>query len=418
MISLNKKLNAQEEWLKVKTYLDKINESLPHFPCRLIIIPRHEIISSRVITELQKNGHQLIIKPVGLSTEYNIFNQVLKEEELEIFSLNSDKSREGEWDIALYTSGSTGKPKLYGYTTPQIEKTLSWYKEIYRIDDNTVIISTLPLSYNFTFIAGLKLSQYCDINYCNFADHRDLITALSTPPFRKQKVILLANPIFLNEIAKNFEELPENTLVDSGGAPLSKSALQWFRSKNIDVREGYGLTETCSLTHFDKEGNEKSIGSVGHGMPGVETSLVMKEGKPFIQISSPNIGCELDDKGHTLRASSRKNLMTSDLGDIDQDGRLTILGRSSDYSINGVWPRQILDLISPILGHRCALVMTPSDHEIIIKSWDLLDQEERNKISSLLSDTLKIDFKNIQYITTNVTCHSYKLDRKINVSAG
>jgi long-subunit acyl-CoA synthetase (AMP-forming) len=55
-------------------------------------------------------------------------------------------------------------------------------------------------------------------------------------------------------------------LVDSGGAPLGITGISDFRDRGIDVREGYGLTETASLTHFDTEATAASLGTVGTAM--------------------------------------------------------------------------------------------------------------------------------------------------------
>jgi hypothetical protein len=57
-------------------------------------------------------------------------------------------------------------------------------------------------------------------------------------------------------------------------------------------------------------------------------------------------------------------LLTSDLGHIDPAGRLRLLGRSDDYEVSGLWPRDTLDLIGDLLGVRCALVRHPEPGRI------------------------------------------------------
>ena len=66
------------------------------------------------------------------------------------------------------------------------------------------------------------------------------------------RLIVLANPVILDQ-AEPTAALPASVLVDSGGAPLSVAGISDFRARGVDVREGYGLTETASLTHFDTE---------------------------------------------------------------------------------------------------------------------------------------------------------------------
>ena len=59
-----------------------------------------------------------------------------------------------EWILGMYTSGSTSDPKLFTFTKEQISLTLDWYERIYPTTADSIIVSLMPVSYNFTFIAG------------------------------------------------------------------------------------------------------------------------------------------------------------------------------------------------------------------------------------------------------------------------
>ncbi len=118
----------------------------------------------------------------------------------------------------------------------------------------------------------------------------------------------------------------------SGGAALSPEVAQFIDNLNITVYEGYGLTETSPIATCNYPGNRR-IGSVGKPLPGVEIEIRDVEGYPEgtgeICVRGPNImqgyhnlpektAEVLDDDG---------TFHTGDLGRVDEDGFLWILGR-------------------------------------------------------------------------------------------
>jgi hypothetical protein len=80
--------------------------------------------------------------------------------------------------------------------------------------------------------------------------------------------------------------------------------------------------------------------------------VATRDGKPVIELSGPATGIPLDP-GEALPAGG---LRTTDLGASDGHGRLRLLGRTDDEQISGLWPRDTLDALGPLLGRRCALV--------------------------------------------------------------
>ncbi len=58
----------------------------------------------------------------------------------------------GGWDVAMFSSGSTtGSPRGYGFTMAQLDVVTSWYQAIYQVTPDSVIVTSLPAAYNFTF---------------------------------------------------------------------------------------------------------------------------------------------------------------------------------------------------------------------------------------------------------------------------
>jgi acyl-CoA synthetase (AMP-forming)/AMP-acid ligase II len=258
-------------------------------------------------------------------------------------------AREG-WDLAMFSSGSTaGVPRGYGFTTAQLAVVTGWYQQIYQATPDTVIVTALPATYNFTFVAGILLAARLGarLHFSAAAEHVIRDAARLAP--RCDRVVILANPVILDQAALP-ARLPGNILADSGGAPLSAAAITSYRDRGLDLREGYRLTETASLTHFDTEASAASLGTVGAAMPGV--SATISAGTPLITVTSPAVGIPLDPAEPAAGAT----LATTDLGVADRYGRLRLLGRADDEAIAGLWPRDTLDALGPLLGRRCALI--------------------------------------------------------------
>jgi len=258
----------------------------------------------------------------------------------------------GGWDVAMFSSGSTTRaPRGYGFTTAQLDMVTGWYQTIYQVTGDSIIATPLPATYNFTFVAGVLLAARLGARlHLNPVSGR-LLEDAARLARGADRVVVLANPVVLDQAART-AELPANVMVDSGGAPLSITAIGDYRASGIDVREGYGLTETASLTHFDTEAAPASLGTVGTAVPGTHAALTSTDGKPVIELTSPATGIPLDP-AETLPAL---RLGTTDLGVIDGHGRLRLLGRADDEPINGLWPRDTLDALGPVLRRRCALV--------------------------------------------------------------
>lgn len=320
-----------------------------------------------------------------------------------------------DFQVGMFTSGSTGRSKLFGFSLEQIDTTIDWYKQVYKLTSQSLVLTSLPTTYNFSFIAGVYQMACVGGKYLYLPPER-IVSFIKSNINKFDKIVILANPLILDILSEFMEDINDQDLrkilIDSGGAPLSTYAIQWFRKFGLDLREGYGLTETCSLTHFDQEGSVSSMGSVGHGMPGVHTRLIRVQGKDVIQITSPNIGILMDFDCHYLSNKTNKYL-TTDIGKLDSVKRLIILGRSSDCQINGFWPKDTLEIVSEITKQKCVLVQHAKKDKIYLNFWDKDFLNKKNEIKKLLSDTLDIPSINISlYSGGGQLLHSLKLKRK------
>jgi malonyl-CoA/methylmalonyl-CoA synthetase len=112
------------------------------------------------------------------------------------------------------------------------------------------------------------------------------------------------------------------------------------------VLERYGMTETVMLVSNPYEG-ERRAGTVGFPLPGVE--LRLDELSREILVRGPNVfSGYLGRPDANATAFDDGWFRTGDIGDIDDDGYVSIVGRAKELIITGgynVYPREIEDVV-------------------------------------------------------------------------
>lgn len=298
----------------------------------------------------------------------------------------SDRSSD-PWDLVMFTSGSTGAPKAVGLTRDQVDLTLQWYSRLYRVTEHSTILSGLPPTYNFTFVAVLALAGKTGAKIVVEPNVEALGGILEEQAPASDRCVVIANPVTLAWVRSLEPLVRPNVLLDSGGAPVNTWAIRMLREHGADLHEGYGLTETASLTHFDVEASPESAGTVGHPMPGVHTWIEDVDGKPGIFLRSPNVGTRLDPFDLAPLAGFRPGeYFTSDVGAFDGAGRLRLLGRMDDVPVNGRWPREYLDELGWLLGTRAAIVRQPSESEIHVRVLGPLEAGRKQALTTQLRE--------------------------------
>lgn len=367
-------------------------------------------VYAKVAMKAIKNGCQLILLPDQLKDSFDLEN--VYDDGVVSIQVRKDKAKLlDDFMLAMFTSGSTEAPKIYAFNAEKLEQTLSWYKKIYGITDKSVIITPMPTSYNFSFIAGVMNAAHNGAKYYH-KKPEEIMEFLENHAKEYDKVVILANPIILDMLSKIDNTMGANVLIDSGGAPLSTKAIKIFRSRGFDIREGYGLTETASLTHFDAEGTDDSIGSVGFPVDEtISVELIEFDNKPMVKIISPNIGRRINIDGQFIE-DENMTYQTTDIARLDKAGRLTLLGRSSDIAINGMYPKDSMELIADILMQKCVLMQHLPNNQVNLRFFDPDMLKHSEEIKSILSEKLKISKDDVIVECIPGLLHSLKLKRK------
>ena len=146
--------------------------------------------------------------------------------------------------------------------------------------------------------------------------------------------------------------------VASGAAPLALESMEEFvrRVPSVEIREGYGLTETSALVSTNPPGRTKP-GTVGPPVAGTEVRIV--DGEICVRSSLVMAGYW---NAPELTAETIRDgwLSTGDMGRLDDDGYLTVVDRKKDLIIRGgfnVFPRDVEEALleHPAVATACVL---------------------------------------------------------------
>lgn len=116
----------------------------------------------------------------------------------------------------------------------------------------------------------------------------------------------------------------------SGGAPLGVRLSHFYRGIGLSIYEGYGLTETCAAITVNRLG-ELKIGTVGRLLPG-NSMAISNDGELLVRGGVVFGGYWRNEKA-TADAIVNGWFHTGDLGSIDEDGYLSIVGRKKEIIV-------------------------------------------------------------------------------------
>ena len=273
----------------------------------------------------------------------------------------------GADDLAaiLYTSGTTGRSKGAMLSHANLLSNAQALAHSWQFDEHDVLLHTLPIFHiHGLFVAiNVTLVARCSMIFLPRFDANEIIrhlpkatTLMGVPTFY---VRLLAQKNFTRALVAHIR------LFVSGSAPLLAETHETFAARTGQrILERYGMTETNMNTSNPYEG-ERRAGAVGFALPGVEVKICQPGSEAtvpqgeigMIEVRGPNVfkgyWQNPSKTAEELRASGF--FITGDLGMVDDDGYIHIVGRTKDLVISGgfnVYPKEVetqIDLLDGVV---------------------------------------------------------------------
>ncbi|MFE0704889.1 AMP-binding protein [Streptomyces sp. NPDC058872] len=241
-----------------------------------------------------------------------------------------------------FTSGSTGVPKGLEATVGSIDSSLHAVQSVFEHKPGDDVLTFLPLS---------LLQQRYWLYSALYWGHDITITTYQSvfavlPSVRP--TVVMGVPAFFDTAKRHIEgsiaagAAPAEAAAElfgdrvrylwTGSAPADPATLRFYTEAGLAIYEGYGLNETCIATKNHPGAHRE--GSVGRALPGKEI-VIDDEGVVCVRSDHPvNTAYTYAAPGDSERIFRPGGIVrTGDLGRLDEDGFLYILGRSDDVIV-------------------------------------------------------------------------------------
>jgi malonyl-CoA/methylmalonyl-CoA synthetase len=270
----------------------------------------------------------------------------------------------------LYTSGTTGVSKGAMLSHQNLASNARVLVDYWRFTGADVLLHPLPVYHTHgLFVAtNVCLMAGCSMLFMPRFSGPEAVrllpraTTMMGVPTHYHR--LLAEPAFDADLVRHMR------LFVSGSAPLSAESHRAFEARSGHrILERYGMTETNMITSNPYAG-ERRAGTVGLPLPGVEVRIaefesgcILPQGEiGVIEVRGPNVFKGYWQMPEKTAQEFRPDgfFITGDMGLIDADGYVSIVGREKDLVITGglnVYPAEIETLLDAQPGVKESAVI-------------------------------------------------------------
>jgi long-chain acyl-CoA synthetase len=281
-------------------------------------------------------------------------------------------------DVAVqpYTSGTTGQPKgvlLTHHNLAFDARASAAIHDGIHADDK--MLGVLPLFHIYGMTITMIATLFEGGSYWPMAEW-DAEAALEL--VESAGITLMHGvPAMYNDVVNTpgagEHDLSSIRFANSGGSSLPIEVMRAFEDTfDVDLYEGYGLTETSPVTHANRP-DDRRPGSIGKPIPGVESRIVDHEFRELapvergpvddetelddvvgeLVVSGPNVmqgyyGLPEANEAAFTEADGRRWFHTGDLGYHDEDGFFYVVDREKHMIVTGgynVYPREVEELL-------------------------------------------------------------------------
>jgi len=267
----------------------------------------------------------------------------------------------GDVAAILYTSGTTGRSKGAMLTHGNLATSSVSLVDYWGWQADDVLLHALPVFH----VHGLFVALHCAMlkgTPMIFLAGFDPEAVLAALP---RATVMMGVPTFYTRLLMHPELDPQRCtnmrLFISGSAPLTTSTFDaWEARTGHRILERYGMSETMMNVSNPLDG-ERVAGTVGFALPGVELRVITEAGEHaapgevgVIEVRGPNVFAgywQMPEKtAEEFRADGF--FITGDQASMDEEGRISIVGREKDMVISGgynVYPKEIEALIDTMV---------------------------------------------------------------------
>jgi len=341
----------------------------------------------------------------------------------------------------LYTSGTTGRAKGAMLTHENLLSNSQALVEYWQFSQDDVLLHALPIYHthglfvatNVVMLSGSSLIFLNTFNVEHLLQYLPQSSAMmGVPTFYTR---LLDDARFDRSLVKHMR------VFISGSAPLlADTHIQFEQRTGHRILERYGMTETNMNTSNPYDG-ERRAGTVGFALPGVDIRVVdstsgqtLANGETgSIEVRGSNVFTGYWNMPEKTREEFRDDgfFITGDLGVIDSDGYLSIVGRGKDLIITGgfnVYPKEVELILDeqvgvlesavvgvphPDFGEAVVAVIVsadnqlPNEHDIAVeikeklasfkqpKKMFIVEQLPRNTMGKVQKNKLRAQYQDI-----------------------
>ncbi|WP_247000075.1 long-chain-fatty-acid--CoA ligase [Halosolutus gelatinilyticus] len=288
--------------------------------------------------------------------------------------------RDGD-DVAVqpYTSGTTGTPKGVQLTHENLASNASMADELIPdgIGPDDKQLGVLPLFHIYGMTVVMNATLFSGGTYYAVPqwDAQEAVSIVE----EQELTLMHGVPAMYNDIinqpnAETFD-LSSLRLCGVGGAGIPVEVLRQFEELyDVTIYEGYGLTETSPITHFNSPIDGRRVGSIGKPVPGVDSKIVDDEFEELapvergpideaqadldeiageIVVSGPNVmkgyyGLPGANEEAFTEEGDGRWFHTGDVGYRDEDGFFYVVDREKHMIVTGgynVYPREVEELL-------------------------------------------------------------------------